>query len=1014
MAPDENSVAPPTPDPTTGMPAAPGSAAGSAPGGTSQTAFIHPLRRYQTLALDAFEAGRGQNRERCYVVMPPGSGKTVVGLEIARRLGRKTVVFGPNTAIQAQWVRQWADFAPPAPAGTSTALAAEVSILTYQSLCTLDADTGLDELAGPGAEERESDDEGDAPDSLDGAPNGAKIGTPNGPANHHEQADQLADRRRRRQLIARGGDRSTLLDLLHPNGRQLIERMKSMPEITLILDECHHLLEMWGYLVQAVVEELGERVFVIGLTATPPGDLGAREAELYNRLFGRADFEVVTPAVVKEGELAPYQELAYLTEPLPGELDYMKSQSRRFDDLIADLMNPTFASRPFLDWLHQRVVERGSHSGAQIGWERFELDEPELATATLRLFLAKGFKTPDGAHIGERHRQPPSADDWAVMIADYCGGFLDRSGVPGDQEAWERIRRSLPAVGYILTRQGVRAYVSPTDRVLALSASKGAAAQQILDLEQQQLRTDLRALILCDYERAGVELLAELRSVLDAQAGSAALVLQLLVSDAATMALDPILLTGRTVACSRATATHLIAWCGEQVPEIAAALAPTEGGARSTAATEAWDDVVVIDPQSGWWEPRHYVPLITRYFEEGRSRCLVGTRGLLGEGWDARTVNVLIDLTAASTSTSVHQMRGRSLRLDQRLPHKVADNWDVVCVAPNEAKGLSDYSRFVRKHRAYYALNAAGEIECGVSHVDPALTPFGPPPATEMSALNARTLARIARREEAYGQWQVGMPYRNVETESVRVHFNRSLGLPGNVVVGSGARNASRGRTRAIWLGVVVVLAAWFGSAFGSDSAAALGALAGLVGTLLLAAGPAARMRAALPTDSLESIASAVVEAMAATGGIGRNLGRPALRIVVQPDGYYRCYLDGASREDSGAFAAALDQVLSPLESPRYIIPRRVVDPPAGTLDRFKLTIRSGLGFPGGRLVYHAVPDFLAARKERVTVFETAWRRWVGGGSALFHRDPKAVGILAVAQGENPFGTTSQMRTLWS
>jgi len=36
---------------------------------------------------------------------------------------------------------------------------------------------------------------------------------------------------------------------------------------------------------------------VVGLTATPPGDLGEREASLYRRLFGgHADFEIVTPA----------------------------------------------------------------------------------------------------------------------------------------------------------------------------------------------------------------------------------------------------------------------------------------------------------------------------------------------------------------------------------------------------------------------------------------------------------------------------------------------------------------------------------------------------------------------------------------------------------------------------------------------------------------------------------------------------------------------------------------------
>ncbi len=85
-----------------------------------------------------------------------------------------------------------------------------------------------------------------------------------------------------------------------------------------------------------------------------------------------AQCKVVTPAVVKEGELAPYQELAYLTEPLPHELEYMAAQSQRFDDLTHRLTDPFFASRPFLDWIHQRAVERGSRQGAQVGWERFD------------------------------------------------------------------------------------------------------------------------------------------------------------------------------------------------------------------------------------------------------------------------------------------------------------------------------------------------------------------------------------------------------------------------------------------------------------------------------------------------------------------------------------------------------------------------------------------------------------------------------------------------------------------
>src|SRR5262249_16796745 len=156
----------------------------------------------------------------------------------------------------------------------------------------------------------------------------------------------------------------------------------------------------------------------------------------------------------------------------------------------------------------------------------------------------------------------------------------------------------------------------------------------------------------------------------------------------------------------------LVAWIEAEVPALRGAVATDclleaegPGGAPS------WDDIVVLAPAHPWWQPRHYVPLVTRYFQAGRSRCLVGTRGLLGEGWDARGVNVLVDLTAASTRTAVHQMRGRSLRLDPALPRKVADNWDVVCVDPDHPKGAADYARCVRKHEHYFAPTAEGEIE---------------------------------------------------------------------------------------------------------------------------------------------------------------------------------------------------------------------------------------------------------------------------------------------------------------
>lgn len=98
--------------------------------------------------------GVGRRRRRAWLALPPGAGKTLVGLESARRLGRPTVIFGPNTAIQAQCVQQWSAFTPTTvKAGADRALSTPVTALTYQSLAVFDPDAEVDE---EGHEDRKS------------------------------------------------------------------------------------------------------------------------------------------------------------------------------------------------------------------------------------------------------------------------------------------------------------------------------------------------------------------------------------------------------------------------------------------------------------------------------------------------------------------------------------------------------------------------------------------------------------------------------------------------------------------------------------------------------------------------------------------------------------------------------------------------------------------------------------------------------------------------------------------
>ena len=158
-------------------------------------------------------------------------------------------------------------------------------------------------------------------------------------------------------------------------------------------------------------------------------------------------------------------------------------------------------------------------------------------------------------------------------------------------------------------------------------------------------------------------------------------------------------------------------------------------------------------------------------------------------------------------------------------------------------------------------------------------------------------------------------------------------------------------------------------------------------------------------------MASALAEALAATGQLAPGLGAGALQVVPQSDGYYRCYLDGATLSESRLFADALDELLAPLDQPRYIVPRYIPRSPRTSWGALRLALFGG--GRGGTVVYHAVPPALATNQERAVAFGQAWNRYVSPGEPLFNQDPEAQAVIQLQRGEDPFDVTTQMRTLW-
>ena len=229
--------------------------------------FRWSWRPYQQRVLDALPLHLAD--QKLHVVAAPGSGKTCLGLEVFRRLGKPGVVLSPTRTIRDQWLSRLADFLPQdepcPPPWSSSALDAPgyLTSITYQALHTRQRQ--------PASEAEE--------DGLEGA-------EPEAPT-----ARELKD---------------------------VATRLRAAGVGTLILDEAHHLRREWWEALAQLVEEL-PGVRVVSLTATPPYDVVGAEWQRYEQLCGPIDEQISVPELVRAGTLSPHQDYVYAVAPAAEE-----------------------------------------------------------------------------------------------------------------------------------------------------------------------------------------------------------------------------------------------------------------------------------------------------------------------------------------------------------------------------------------------------------------------------------------------------------------------------------------------------------------------------------------------------------------------------------------------------------------------------------------------------------------------------------------------------------------------
>ncbi len=917
------------------------------------------LRDYQQEAVEILLGKLRAGERRLHVVAPPGSGKTLIGIAFLQAAGLRTVILSPNAAIQAQWMDKYAK-------------------------STSDVVDTLGELWGANVRHLISHD----PD----------VDTP-----------ILSLTYQRIAVRDEEGD-------AHANVQALVELLRDRDFGLLILDECHHLVAAWAEAIMGVLRE--HPMVVLGLTATPPADKSARERQAYLDLVGEVDYSIPLPAVVKDGNLAPWQDLVYLVHPDARELEFIRTRHESYHALLATLEQPGGTTPP-LSLYVQDVLDSLRYRGAAFrSFAELLGERPSLAIAFARYAHAHGIPLPEGAPWLDEAEEVPRLDDIVLILQGYVSDALSSEDTQ-HIALRENMLTALRRLGYHEEHGGLQRRASSIDRILALSSAKLPALRHIVTRELHNLGGAVRALVLTDFETTQAGATRALHGILDPDAGGAVAAMRALTSDPATDVLDPVMLTGASILCDDDLARRFIAelysirdregWNFD----VETCFLPSIG-AEQDGAPQPGDFVGEADSTMGVfeirgrgvdWNTRTYVLMITELFDRGVTRCLIGTRGLLGEGWDSLGVNVLVDLTAVSAYVSVNQMHGRSLRIDPASPGKTANNWDIVTVLPEYERGFADWERFVRKHEHLFGLSDDGELERGIGHVHPLLTHVELTDLTSaLPLVNEDMLEKSRRRDEAYRAWRIGQPYEGRELPCLEFRpvesTPRVIRHPGasqrelERVLAEFHVRRRRSTTLVASLAGVLALGVLLLAPPLALPALPVALLAGTV-TAMLGLGLSrvliSRMRARAQSVDLDAMLRCYALAVRDTIVASRETaGQPVpdVQTSTRQDGSTRCWITSPVAGENETFTRAMNELFHPVQDQRYIL--RFEQGPdevrvAEYLRRQKRRRKNAdAPLPGTEERIVPVPADFARKREEADVFLRCWRAHVGPAELLY------------------------------
>nr|WP_299343180.1 DEAD/DEAH box helicase family protein [Allomuricauda sp.] len=872
----------------------------------SDIKFKYDWRKYQQRVIDELEGHLDDNH--LHIIAPPGSGKTVLGLEVALRLDKPTLVFAPTVAIRNQWIQRFCELflqVKEKPDWISPDIKDPrfLTIVTYQSLHAACSGISLDE----------------------------------------EQED----------LEEENSDENNSSNNRNSKTREIIELLQAQDFGTIVVDEAHHLKNAWWKSLTDVKNALNPTI--VGLTATPPYDVSHAEWQRYIELNGPVDAEISVPELVVEGDLCPHQDYIFFSRPT-------KEEGKKIDeyrDRVETLYNQIRIDATFIEALENHPIYQKPIE--QLDWIYANL---EYYSATL-IFLHDIGKEITKEHleiIGDKKFSIPELNyEWIeILLTFYL--YKDPVNFVQYEEHQIKLSNKLKRNGAMERRSVNFRHNRRINRFLSSSISKLKSIDRIVDFEHDHLKQDLRMVILTDYIRREFFVNQSSNQLELNKIGVLPIFEQLRRTNERSIKIG--VLTGSLIIIPVSSFESFKAIAAKyKIKRLSTSPLPFDKQFLVVNSTEQLKNDIVH--------------IITQVFQKGDIEVLIGTKSLLGEGWDAPAINSLILASFVGSYVLSNQMRGRAIRTERQNIDKASNIWHLVCIDQTTRDGGDDIQLLKRRFRAFVgvSLRENVSIENGMDRLD---LPDDLGWEQGVTHLNKRMLTHAGERDLLKEKWKKALESGTILIEEIKVPFPEDKEY-------KGIKSLYYNRT------IKYLLWTLFSGliAFGFEILESIGRIARYINTFedflywfMITGGIGVLTfgRLAFKTfrtyvkyrdisKDIHQIGEALLESLIKVGAIHTDYSKLTVVADVDNFGSIYCHLEGGTTYEKSTFIKSLQEIIGTVDNPRYVIIRK----------SFFLDVFS-------QKDYHAVPDLLGRKKAFAEYFERQWIRFVGACELVYTR----------------------------